>query len=196
MKYSVESQRPSLSRGFTMFELMIAVAVAAVLAALAGPNFSDFIERQRIKSEAQRLVKALSTARMSSLSNQLARSTVCWNSGAGDVNYNYTPKNSAPQTVALASNGIAVFEGDLTDGFGDLLSVNELVGEQTSFVASEADGCFGFNAQGSLDQTDSNEVTFAMCREAGDAEDALIVTVSRSGRVFTSESQNTGDCNG
>lgn len=177
-----------------MLELMIAVAIIGTLAALAGPNFSDFIDRQRVKSETQRLVKAIKTARMSSMSNELARATVCWNAGNAAVNYNYTPKGGGAETVTLPSNGIAVFEGDLTDGFVGLLSVNQLIGDQSSFVASEVDGCFGFNAQGALDQTADNQVRFAMCREAGDNKDALVVTVTRSGRVATADSENTTDC--
>lgn len=49
--------------GFTLLELMVTVAVAAILATLAAPSFRQYILNQRIKSASSDLVSALSLAR-------------------------------------------------------------------------------------------------------------------------------------
>jgi type IV fimbrial biogenesis protein FimT len=54
------------NRGFTMVELMITVAIAAILMALAVPSFVDLTRRNAIASESNRLNAALQLARAKS----------------------------------------------------------------------------------------------------------------------------------
>ncbi|GAB2621559.1 GspH/FimT family pseudopilin [Lysobacter erysipheiresistens] len=51
-------------RGFTLVELMITVAVLAIVVTLAAPSFSDLINRNRLTAAANEVVGALQTARM------------------------------------------------------------------------------------------------------------------------------------
>ena len=51
------------AKGFTLLELMVTVAVAAILATLAAPSFRQYILNQRIKSASYDLISALSLAR-------------------------------------------------------------------------------------------------------------------------------------
>ena len=50
-------------RGFTAIELMVVVAIVAVLAALAGPSFTPMIERWRVRQTAEALQYSIYLAR-------------------------------------------------------------------------------------------------------------------------------------
>lgn len=56
-------------RGFTLVELMVAVAVAIVLAVLALPSFAGLIERSRLRSAADSIQAALAQARAEAVKN-------------------------------------------------------------------------------------------------------------------------------
>ncbi|MCC6596766.1 MAG: GspH/FimT family pseudopilin, partial [Rhodanobacteraceae bacterium] len=57
------SSRPVRTRGFTMIELMITVALVAVLAAIAFPSFREFSARMAVTENTNNLIGALNTAR-------------------------------------------------------------------------------------------------------------------------------------
>src|SRR3989338_3593085 len=49
--------------GVTMIELMIVIAIAAILASIAAPSFSDFINNTRLTSTMSQLTSDLNRAR-------------------------------------------------------------------------------------------------------------------------------------
>ena len=56
-------QQPSKVSGFTLIELMVAVAILGVLAALAAPAFNDTIKRYRINAVTDELTASIEVAR-------------------------------------------------------------------------------------------------------------------------------------
>jgi len=52
-----------MQAGFTMVELLVVIVIAAILASLAGPSFSDFINRTRLESTSSQLFADINRAR-------------------------------------------------------------------------------------------------------------------------------------
>ena len=52
-----------MCRGFTLLELMVTVAVVAILATVAVPGFRDLIQNNRVTTQTNELVSALNFAR-------------------------------------------------------------------------------------------------------------------------------------
>jgi len=65
------------SRGFTVIELMVTVAVLAILAAVAAPNMRDYLDRQRLVSQVREIANLAQLARSEAISHSA--------SGAADV---------------------------------------------------------------------------------------------------------------
>ena len=59
------------SPGFTIVELMVTVAVLAVLTALAVPSFHDFFDRGRVRGAADEVLSLVANARAEAVENDL-----------------------------------------------------------------------------------------------------------------------------
>ena len=100
--------------GFTAIELMVVVAIVAVLAALAGPSFTPLIERWRVRDAAESLTSTLYYARSEAIKRGggiAIDATGGWDQGwkvthtenaiTTDLKVNTAP----PKIVATHSNG-------------------------------------------------------------------------------------------
>lgn len=90
MSMSATTRRP---RGFTLVEMLIVVALGALLLALVGPSFRSMIDRQRVNSTNSQLVTDLQFARSEAVSrNALVRVTFKWNTAQTCYTiYTYNP---------------------------------------------------------------------------------------------------------
>ena len=80
------------SAGFTLIELMVTIAVLAIIVSIAAPNVSTQLANQRVKSTAVTLENALKEAKVESV---IRRQDVT-------LTYNST---STPKTITLTANG-------------------------------------------------------------------------------------------
>jgi type IV fimbrial biogenesis protein FimT len=98
--------------GFTLIELMVAVAIVAILAALAAPSFRQLIASQRVKNASFDLVAGLSMARSEAITRN-ANVSVCLTSG--DASNGWTTRLTCPSGTLLSTqdgfSGLAVTAG-------------------------------------------------------------------------------------
>lgn len=105
---AVKAPRPMA--GFTMVELIITMLIAAILATIALPSYTDLMANQRVKSVATDLVIAMTKARSEAIMRNanvtLAAKAGGWENG-WTVYPSATPANilenhgAAPPTVAI-----------------------------------------------------------------------------------------------
>jgi type IV fimbrial biogenesis protein FimU len=135
-------------RGFTMVELMVALAVFAILAALAMPAFDGAFERSRADTEIESVVRVFNLARLEAINR--GQNVRVQPSDDGEWASALTVMLDADETVlrnvpALAAGAALEEEGDagsiVFNGLGALQSPNAAVaftytrGDATRVVA-------------------------------------------------------------
>jgi type IV fimbrial biogenesis protein FimT len=174
------------NKGFTIMELMLSMGVLAALIAIAAPNLSEFLQRQRVNSQAEAISSALSVARSQALS-QLSDVTVCWNPSSSAV----TRKGHS-----IAAGNIAVLMGDTSTniaGSQDVIA-DFAYGEDLFIADDEADNCVVFNDQGRLDlgQVSGNTLVMGVCIRSGENADSRSIVVGNTGRAVTNKNIVSG----
>jgi type IV fimbrial biogenesis protein FimT len=136
------------SRGFTLLELMTAIAVAAILAAVSIPMYTSFVRNQRVKTAAYDLSYALTLARGEALKRN---SPVAVSPNASGWRFGWsvattvspvTLFTNATPTYLNASN-VAVSYLTITPATGNVVTYNgsgRLVSAVTSFTIASAEG--------------------------------------------------------
>lgn len=95
----------STPRGFTLVELMVSLAVLAILTALATPSFADFFERYRVRGAADSVVSLIASARAEAVKNDLDVNVAMAGSGAAwclGGNAAAAPAGGQPAGTAVA----------------------------------------------------------------------------------------------
>lgn len=130
------------ARGFTLIELMVALAVMAIVLSLAIPSFESIINANRLSSAANEMVASIQTARMESLRRN-RRAIVCLSA---------TPNASSPTCSTVNPSGWITFldaDGSGNYNAGDtLLRVSQVKAPVLLRSSPAAAGKFIFRSDG------------------------------------------------
>lgn len=163
----------------TLIELLVAIAVMAVLVAVAAPNFSDTIKRNRVQSQLRELVGTLAMARSEAVSRS-RRVTVCASS------------DGATCTGGAWREGWLVFVDSGTEGSKDagdqILKVHDGIGANSLKVIDNTNvtpaslNYVSFDRSGFTNQ----RITWSICDKDNDVSFARAVLMERTGSAVLS----------
>jgi type IV fimbrial biogenesis protein FimT len=120
-------------RGVTVIELMIVVAVVAILASLAGPSFRSLLDRQRVRSAAANLNVDVQYARSEAVRNN-APVTVSFSASSSPWCYGIVGGSSACDCNTAGSCSLKTVRGD------DFANVSITLAGGTGFTISPRQG--------------------------------------------------------
>lgn len=153
MNASVNNRQPNrlmANSGFTLIELMVTIAVLAIIVSIAAPNISTQLANQRVKSTAATLENALKEAKAESVIRRQAQA-LSYTNGATDAGtitigtlrtYRYDAKSTIkgvtgaitfrPSKVASAAATYTICDSN-TSASARQVTVNKLavIGNQT-----------------------------------------------------------------
>ena len=166
------------TRGFTILELMMTIAVIAVLAGIAAPSFMSIIRANRIVTDNNDLISALTLARSEAIKRGV-RVTVC-----------PTTDQAACDTSGQWERGWMVFAdltvpGSVTAG-DEIIRVWEARDGGTTIRAGGSFSDFvSFVASGETRATPSNADLFNVCDADGDVALGRTINVGLIGYART-----------
>jgi len=164
-------------RGFTLIEMMITIAISAILLSLAVPSFQDLIIKNRIGTEANDLVVDLALARSEALKRG-ARVSVC------------TSTNGTSCTASSWTAGRLVFTDTGTagalDGTDAILRVAGALSGGTSLASSPA-AIANYIQYLPTGEVASNG-SLTLCKSGFTGR---IISIGKTGRVSSQDSSTT-----
>ncbi len=172
--------------GFTLLELLITIAILAILLAVAVPSFTTFIDNRNVKQRASAITDMLNTGRSTALTKG-AVSLVCWNQTAANVTL-----PEPDDGVVLVPRQIVVIDSSEDDADARLVSQTTFPADNFNIVTDVVGGggatCITFNTQGRSDTA----ARMAVCKDQGQEVDAITIRLNVTGRTSIQDGNNSG----
>jgi len=159
-------QQTNKNQGFTLIELMVTIAVMAIIAMMAAPSFNNLLIKQNLKTTAYNLRDTLKEARSQAILN----------------------RNEIVVCTSINKSAIAVSEGGCRAFLTNYSGMANSLKESSVFIVSvkkkitlkdTSDDKFIFSTTGSLNGTK----TITLCSSVG----SYILLVGISGTIDISE---------
>lgn len=166
------------NRGFTLIELMVTIAVLAIIAMMAAPSFGDLVVRQKLNGNARDFITTLNQAKSQAA---LLRTTVAVCPNKTNTDDNFTKDKCA---TAFISEYTATSPSLTNTQKQSLLVDRVYLVEIDPKIAVQSTSSTGalFNATGSANA----QVSFNICASGN----SRTITVQRLGAI----SQSSGTC--
>lgn len=193
VRYSLWPKFPSRhclhGNGFSLIELMVVVAMVAILAELAGPSFTQFLRNNRLAAASAALQVSLSLARSEAVKRGSdARVTVAANITAGSWTNGWTVFVDQTTTANL---GLAPTVDSAS------VARLEVVGAPSgpiSFSQTGALNYFSYNGQGRMIDVTGAGVVNRSLWFFHDTSEKYCLIVSNTGRVRASRVSSSASC--
>jgi len=183
-------------RGFTLLELLVVVAIAAILGGLAAPSLSKMFSSNRVQSEASGFVSDLMYARSEAVKRgsgiivcASATGNACSNANSWSTGWivvpdsgqcNPTPSTSTTFTGASLLRVRAAFKGTDT--------------AVAAFPSGATNNCVSFNRDGMATNLGAAKVLFAIRNATASAQTTRCVAVEIAGRITTQTTTSDTSC--
>ncbi|GAB2492022.1 Tfp pilus assembly protein FimT/FimU [Pseudoxanthomonas sangjuensis] len=180
-----------LERGFTLVELMIAVAVLAILAAAATPSMGAIINNNRLRAATNETVATLQSARLEAIRGN-RRAVACMSAD---------PDAALPACNPAGSSGWIVFlDADRDGALGAnerLLRRASLPGQVRMLPSAAFANGVAFNADGFARDAGGNllNATVSLCLPTTrPQENARLVSIGSGSRIRSNRVNAAGEC--
>jgi type IV fimbrial biogenesis protein FimT len=131
--------------GFTLVELMMGLAIVAIVLTLGVPSFGDLIRNNRLTAQVNQVVSALALARSEAIKRA---ALIDVTTASGDANW----KGGWTVEVSVGGADIRVFEKQKGDH---------------SLVADGGESTFSYDSQGFLSTSCVGNCTISLCYASG-----------------------------
>lgn len=165
------------SRGVTLVELMIVLAILGILVGLVVPNYGSLIAERVVAAETRRMIGILKLARSE------ARARGATVTASRSKNDDWTSEVDVFESSTSAGNVAYVPPaGIVTD---DLVKrVSATVRKVSSRDDAKANGNFiSFNMRGWLSSDENREILIAVCSPAIDVSRGKYIEINRVGKI-------------
>ncbi len=174
--FTVNQKTTYETKGFTLIELMVTVAIAGIILTIGVPSFSQVLKNSRLASNTNSLIATLNLAR----SEAVKRKVKVFVRRKGSVSQNWDDG----WDVFIDLNANEVFD----DGTDTLLKTfSSITDGYTLRTGANYDDWIAFLPSGFNDGSgSSNNDSFGLCAVAGDTESSRKISVNKVGRARVS----------